>query len=307
MPGLTTPTTLRQLYTSLRKNFDVGLGQGSSDLSVLATSIPSTVKIETYAWLGAFPKFREWIGQRMVQGLKERVFQITNKDYESTIGVDRNALDDGQLASAQMIVQNMGLEAKRLVNDLLITALTNGHAAACYDGQNFFDTDHPTDPDLGAGTQSNYEASGFALTRANFITARGRMRAFKGENGRPFGAGNNLVLVVPLALEQTAIDIVGVDNVAVAGGVQTNTLKGAAKIVVVPELDAVSTTAWYLFDVGPGDPKPLILQTRQAPRFQSKTNPDEENVFWHKEYIFGGDCRYGVGYGAWFKAFKGVG
>lgn len=308
MPGLKTPAALKLLYTRLRLDFEEAGKTTATPLDVLAMKVPSDSLYETYGWLDAIPGFRKWVGARVVNGLKERVYQIYNEPYESTIGIDRDAFDDGKLTNAQMVVRGMGEAAVKLRTTLLLDLLRNGQSRVCYDGQNFFDTDHPTDIDLGTGTQSNYEASGFALNRANFVTARARLRRFAGADGFPFGAGmdaSNLQLVVPTELQETAESIISVDNVAVAGGVQNNTLKNAAKILVVPELTS-TPTAWYLFDTS-GVLKPLVLQTRTAPRFQVKDMPTEDNMFWNREVLFGGDARMGAGFGAWFKAFKAVG
>jgi phage major head subunit gpT-like protein len=305
MSGMIVPVTLKALFTRLYNTFKGVTSAPATDLSVLATEVPVTSSFATFAWLGAFPRFREWLGQRVVNGLAQRLYQMFVKDYELTIAIDRNSLDDNMLAEKNMVVQGMAEEAVNLPRDLIIDLLANGHARVAYDGQNFFDTDHPLDPSGPAGSQSNYESTGFALTRNNFIAARTRIRRFKNENGRVFGGRGRLKLVVPAALEQTAIDIVGVDTIAIAGGTQKNTLLGAADIIVVPELDDVSTTAWYLFEVG-SMPPPMIMLVRQTPRFAVKDGPTDENVFWNKEYQFGADARYGAGYGAWFKAFKGV-
>jgi phage major head subunit gpT-like protein len=303
MAGLTTPVALRNLFTKLYSTFDeVGVPGNLSSLDEIILRVPSTSKYNTYGFLDGFPKFREWIGQRAVRGLSQRVYQIYNKDYEDTIGIDRDTFDDAQLIDAQLPVRLLAEASKQLPFDLVIDLLRNGHARVGYDGQNFFDTDHPTNIDNVTGTQSNYRTS-FALTRTNFITARADMMKWSGASGRVFGSIPRL-LIVPPELEQTALDIVAPGVVAVGGVAINNTLSNAARVVVIPEL-SVDATTWYLADPS-GALKPLILQERQAPRFVSKTNPSDDNMFWHKEYIFGADARYGAGYGAWFKILKAV-
>lgn len=47
-----------------------------------------------YAWLGDIPGMREWIGDREVQNLTASDYTIKNKDFELTVGVDRNAIED---------------------------------------------------------------------------------------------------------------------------------------------------------------------------------------------------------------------
>lgn len=306
MPGPNVPITIRNLRTNLYSTFTEMQGSASTPLVDLYEKVPSTTLFNTYAWLGAFPRFREWIGPRYVRSLAQRVYQIYNKTYELTIGQDEGYSEDMGLADMQLIMRGIARAAIDLPNDLIIDLLQNGQTRVGYDGQYFFDTDHPVNLDSVSGSQSNYEASSFALTRANFIAARLRLYKFQGENGRVFPAPQRLLLVVPPSLQATAEDIILLDNIAVAGGTQANTLRNAATIVVVPELES-APTAWYLFGVGGNAPPAFILQERRAPRFVVKNQPDDDNKFWNGEDIFGADARYGAGYGAWWRAMKLVG
>ncbi len=308
MPGLISDAKAKAAHVAIRTAFEALKGQVTSDLTLLATFDDSDSDLNLYPFLAQFPQFREWVGQRMVHGLKERSYTITSKDYELTVGFDRNALDDAKSITKQLVLGGIVDESRRLPLKLIIDAIKNGTTALGYDGQFFFDTDHPTDLDTVTGTQSNYQATAFALTRTNFQTARTRIRSFAGENGRSYGNGfmnTNLLLVIPPELEVAAEDIVNVNNIAVAGGTTNNTLFSAARVVIVPEL-STQPTAWYLFDTS-GSLKPIIVQQRQSTRLVARDKDTDDNLFWHKEYIFGADLRVGVGYGAWHKAFKGVG
>ena len=40
---------------------------------------------------------REWIGDREIQNLSASDYTIKNKDYELTVGVDRNDIEDDTL------------------------------------------------------------------------------------------------------------------------------------------------------------------------------------------------------------------
>lgn len=61
-------------------------------------------------------------------------------------------------------------------------------------------------------------------------------------------------------------------------------------------------TPWYLIDDA-HEVKPIIFQNRQAPVFVSKDKPDDDNVFYRKEYHYGVDARYNVGFGLWQLCF----
>lgn len=54
---------------------------------------------------------------------------------------------------------------------------------------------------------------------------------------------------------------------------------------------------WFLFDLSTPFMKPLIFQKRQEIQFVAMDKPDDPNVFFRKEFIYGVDARYAVGFG----------
>lgn len=117
---------------------------GVVDMSdVVAMTVPSTSGQVNYKWLGAMPGMREWIGDRVLQNLSAHDFTIVNKDFELTIGVDRNDIEDDQLGIYTPMIQNMGYMAAVHPSQLIYGLLKLGFTEKCYDGQYFFDTDHP--------------------------------------------------------------------------------------------------------------------------------------------------------------------
>ncbi len=54
--------------------------------------------------------------------------------------------------------------------------------------------------------------------------------------------------------------------------------------------------AWFLADLSRPFLKPMILQRRKAPQFVSKTAVTDENVFMHKEFVYGVDDRKNAGF-----------
>lgn len=140
---LITSTALAAIRTGFSAAFTRGLGQGESDYAQIAFKAPSTTKESTYGWLGKFPNMREWIGARVIQSMSEHSYSIVNKDFEQTIGVDRNDIEDDNLGIYGTMFEEMGLSVAALPDQLVFGALSNGFSRLCYDGQNFFDTDHP--------------------------------------------------------------------------------------------------------------------------------------------------------------------
>lgn len=133
--------------TKLRTGFSAamkrGLGQATSLSGKITTRVPAATKEMRYGWLGKFPNVREWIGARVVQNLSESDYTIREKAYELTIGVDRDDIETDNLGIYAPMFEEMGLSTQAHVEQLVWGLLKNGFEINCYDGQFFFDTDHP--------------------------------------------------------------------------------------------------------------------------------------------------------------------
>ena len=137
----------KQNLNGLRANFKslymTALAAANPQWAKIAMEVPSTGSETKYGWLGMSTRFREWLGDRVVQNLKEHDFTIKNKDFESTVGVGRNEIEDDVLGIYKPLFEQMGFDAAMHPDELVFTLLKNGFANLCYDGQYFFDTDHP--------------------------------------------------------------------------------------------------------------------------------------------------------------------
>ncbi|MEI6704141.1 MAG: Mu-like prophage major head subunit gpT family protein [Deltaproteobacteria bacterium] len=158
--AIITPSLLTGLNTAFAKQYQDAFGATKSEYAQIATTIPSQTKGNTYGWLGQFPRFREWIGDRVIKDMSAAGYSITNKDFETTIGIKRTDIEDDNLGIYSPIFQEMGRAAAVYPDELVFPLLAAGTLKLCYDGQNFFDTDHPVYPNVdGTGTAvsvSNY-------------------------------------------------------------------------------------------------------------------------------------------------------
>lgn len=124
----------------------------------VAFTVPSTGAEETYPWLGSMPRFREWIGDRVFNSLKTHGYTIKNKPFEVSIEVDRDHLEDDKLGIYTPMFSELGGQSKTHPDELVFAALAAGFSTPCYDGQYFFDTDHPVE--LADGTMGTWSNSG---------------------------------------------------------------------------------------------------------------------------------------------------
>ncbi len=83
----------------------------------------------------------------------------------------------------------------------------------------------------------------------------------------------------------------------------THPVIGANGVVAnVSNLAAGGGIPWYLMDTR-RPLKPLIFQERKKPNFVALNDEKDENVFMHKEYVYGVDTRCNVGFGFWQMAY----
>lgn len=217
-------TNLTALNVAFRAAFMGALSQAASNWAQVATEVPSTTATEEYGWLGQMPGMREWVGDRVINAIAKHGYSVRNKDWESSVGVPRNAIEDDQYGIYTPLFQELGRAASAHPDQLVFEALKNGFSTLCYDGQNFFDTDHPV-------------------------------------------------------LDEDGVTVNSVSN---SGG--------------------GSGTPWFVLDTSRSI-KPLILQMRKKPQFVAKTKAEDDNVFERKEYVWGVDGRWNVGYGFWQMAY----
>lgn len=141
--ALVNSTTLTALNTAIKQTFQKGLDSVEPEYTKIATVVPSSTASNTYGWLGELPEMREWIGERVLNDIKTHAYTISNKLYESTIAVKRTDIEDDNLGTLTPLAQAHGRRASQHPDKLVFAALKEGRNQLCYDGQNFFDTDHP--------------------------------------------------------------------------------------------------------------------------------------------------------------------
>ena len=136
---------LELAYKGFSAKYNEGKLAAPSHWSKIAMKMPSSSRDENYSWLGAFPNLRKWIGQRHVKNLKAHGFTILNEKFESTIEVNRDDIADDKIGIYGPLFSEMGGVAARHPDELCFGLLKDGFDVECFDGQPFFDADHPVE------------------------------------------------------------------------------------------------------------------------------------------------------------------
>ncbi len=289
------------MFTNLRTTFNKAFEGLPAQWQRVAMLVPSSTITEEYDWLSDFPMLREWLGDKVVSALSAHGYSIRNKEFEATVGVKRIDIETDRLGLYEPRVRDVAWAA-RVWPDRLVAALQNGaFAAPCYDGQYFYDTDHP----VGGATQSN---AGTAVLSATTLAAAvasygaGRLSI----QGRTNEHGENLdldpdVLEVPPALEATGKILLTSDKLV---DDSPNPYKGTAELRVNRRL--TSATAWFLH-VTNRPIKPFVFQQRKAPHFVSQTDMGADDVFMRAMYKMGVEASGNAGYGLWQLSYGSTG
>lgn len=135
--------TLQHFYFTASAAFMSGFGTAESQYEKIAMIVPSSTRENAYPFLGTLPSMSEWFDERVIRNLKAHNYTIKNSKFEMTIAVKRDDIEDDQIGLYGAMFRDMGAQAGLHPNQLVFGALKKGHESLCYDGQYFFDADHP--------------------------------------------------------------------------------------------------------------------------------------------------------------------
>ena len=230
----------------------------------------------------------------------EKTIEVSAKEWITTVWISDNAVKDDQTGSLERKVRSAGDRFQQHINNRVFTVLNAGDSqtyGACYDGQDFFDSDHV---DAGASyqtAQDNENTS--ALSLDNFNAVWISAQKFRDDQGE-FTGYNYDLLVVPPDLWVTAQNITGNMQAMDTANREMNPFSGLMKAPISsPQLDS---TAWYLIASSEMH-KPLIVAMREQPYLQQVWfDPQQPDGGRHYFKFY---ARYEVFYGDWRLATQG--
>ena len=282
------------LKAGLKTQFFQTFAETPSMYDRISTLIPSDKDTEQYAWLGALPGVREFLDERQSQDMTPYSYAIKNKTWESTISVDRAALEDDLYGQIPLRIKQMAMSAKQHLDILTFGMLAAGFTQNGYDAVPFFGTH------AQGGAQSNRGVD--PLSAASLQSAVTAMMRFTDDQGKPAGVSPDLLVVSPelywegrVLLESTYYP----DPLTAASQLLAmNPLMGSLKLLSSPYL--VSPTNWFLLDTK-RIVKAIVLQMRKD--FEFTALDDEDNAFMRDTLYYGVRARYNCGFGDWRGAY----
>lgn len=242
-------------------------------LTELAMLLPSTTKLNEHDWINQIPGMREWIGPRVARTLDFGQLIISNRDFEQTVDVPMNAIEDDQYNLYGPRFEMMGDAAGRLWMELAVAALVANNNWA--DGKPFFAKNRKLkDAQVSSITNATIDAFSEAAVKVAIAAMRGYMLAADA----PAQVSPKYILVGP-ALEDAAIAMCErelTDNGK--GTTVSNTMKGRLTVRISDLLVGEHANKWFVLG-SKNTLLPVAVQQRKLPILTAKDKPTDDNVF----------------------------
>lgn len=279
-------------------------GRVPTEIEGLGRVVESTTSLEEWQWLGDLPGFTEWVGDRKISDIDAFKLQIRNRDWQSSVPVSANNLDDDKMGLFEGMPQELARIAQRHRGTLMTQCLLNGFTGSAfpdagngltYDGALFFSDSHVTS---GGPAQSNKMTA--ALGSSGLSEARHKLRTMRSADGARALDLRGTHLIVGPTLEERAEKLMTAELLPSAAGTapESNVHRNKYKVVVSPDLVDDFDNYWFLADFSSPMFRPVIFQLREeiTPR---SLGIESEGGFMRKRILFGAHARYNVGPFAW--------
>jgi phage major head subunit gpT-like protein len=88
--------SLDTLFTGFNAQFRTGFESVPDTWTKFCSAIQSSSATSVYPFLEQFGGMREWIGDRQVKNLAGKKIEVVNRDFEDTVSIARNDIEDDQ-------------------------------------------------------------------------------------------------------------------------------------------------------------------------------------------------------------------
>lgn len=103
-------------------------------------TLPSTARIENYAWLSPTPAIAQYKGHRRFGNIGGVNYRVENLEYDASFEVLMRDIEDDQVGGYMKKPAELAEKAKKFPNRLALSAIANN--GTCFDGTAFFADTH---------------------------------------------------------------------------------------------------------------------------------------------------------------------
>jgi phage major head subunit gpT-like protein len=279
------------LLTSFRAIFTGAFTEADKKAAwrALCLLVDSTGEKESYNWLEAVPSMSEWKDTRVISGMSAKGYEITNKNYEGTIEVDRNVIEDDRYGLIAPRVRQLAVRCANHPAKLVYQLLNAGSGTKTFDGVNFFSDTRAfgKSGNLDNIIDGAYAADGDKI-RAGIAAAVERMRNFRDDRGEYLD-------LVPDTIACSAVMELPIRNALLpaVAGTERAEAELIKNIIVSPYLTSGATAGhdFYLLATQ-NELKPMLFQTRKKPELVALDRPDSDENFMSRRIFYGVAGRY---------------
>jgi phage major head subunit gpT-like protein len=292
--------TLSAIYENARALFLDIYNSTLPAYQTIAMEVESNTQTEVHTWLGAIPTVKEWVSERSIERLSAFEYAVVNRDWEMTIEIPRNAIEDDRIGQFRPVIEMMARQARNHPSMLVMQIFRDNPVG--YDNQPLFSTNHQEGQ---SGVQSNIVA-GSGTTLAQIIDdldqASARFASFKDDRGNPIMiAGQPLDIthvMAPPALKGVF------ETIARAEMIQNTTNKWQGRIEVITNPYLTDANDWYALCLAHPF-KPVLVQMRRPATIQDfDSEVAAYELFHRKRFLIGVDGRYAVAPAFWQTAIR---
>ena len=315
---IVTQAALNAIRKNFSRAFQAGIQSAMSEWKKIATRFPSGSASNIYGWLQKFPQMREWPkgSERVARNIAEKMNELPNKKYESTVEVNREDLEDDNLGMYRPLVEMAGQESMDHVDRITFAVLDDGYQMPGYDGKPFFAVDHPRYSSVdGTGTmetEANLIRGDLELTEPANKASAGVIALDGGGADKAVG-GTFRIQCTTAGASRTAAkfrlayddgdygseDIVlAAGKYAIPNGGVTLTFTNAAYVQNETWTIKPSNPPWYLLHAR-SVVRPIIYQDRSPAQIEALTSMDNDTVFQKDVYPYGIRARRAAGTAFW--------
>lgn len=298
---------IAELYQMVDMRFSKAQLQTPTAWDYVATQVPSNTAKNVYPWMSKLPAFKLWNGDNEVSNVRSRDYTLINQVYRMGFDISKDDIMDDTIGLFGDVVADAGRSRAEFPDKQSFATLEAGDSTVCWDGQFFYDTDHPVDIDNASKGQfanlllgSQYDWTIDPVT--TFQLVRAAMMKFPRDDGTRVGAVPNILIGGPdmegpilKAIEATFVaSIIKQGGVPVAAAGVTNVFVGKAIGIITPWMQ--SSTRVHALCTTRGM-KPLLYQLREDEGLIARVDPQGTNVFRERKFEWGQFVRAAFGYG----------
>ncbi len=239
----------------------------------IAMVVSSTGSSENYSFLADLGLMDEWKGDRTKSNLQAHDFEIKNKDWQKSVSVHKNDIEDDKLGLIEPKIRTIAYAPERTRDKIIIDLLVNGFSSVkSYDKKAFFSASHDSGSNLGTVEFSD----------VNYAAALEAMMAQVDDEGEPLDVYPDILMVGPGNWDKArkVIKAVQIEGT-------TNVYQNEVEVIRVPRF---KNGEWVLLDCR-WPIRPLILQNRSLTEPRFIVEPGENMP----EGLFGNDGRFNAG------------